>query len=114
MVKIDKDRCIGCARCVNICPQGFEMVNGKAQIKDENANCITEAVNICPKGAIIFKENKSQEETSTRQSFGTGFINDIRSSFRRGGSFKTSRPIRYGNRSGHRGNKAKGRRRHLK
>ena len=114
MVKIDKDSCIGCARCVNICPQGFEMVNGKAQIKDENANCIVETANICPGGAIILEENKSQEETSTRQSFRTGFINDIRSSFKRGGSFKTSRPIRHGNRSGHRCNKGKSRRRQLK
>jgi len=114
LVKIDKDRCVGCGICVNICPQGFEILNGKSQIKDENASCIFEATNSCPRVAIILEENKSQEKTSTRQSFRTGFINDIISSFEKGGSFKTSRPIRYGNRSGHRGNKGRGRRRQLK
>ena len=114
MVKIDKDRCVGCGICVNICPQGFEILNGKAKIKDENANCIIETANSCPRGAIILKENRNQEEASTRQSFRTRFINGIRSSFGRGGSFKTGRPIRHGNRSCHIGNKGKGRRRHLK
>jgi len=69
---------------VNICPQGFEMVNGKAKIKDENANCIIETVNSCPRGAIILEENKNQEEASTKQSFRAGFINGIGSSFDRG------------------------------
>ncbi|MHC2994515.1 MAG: ferredoxin [Candidatus Atribacteria bacterium] len=108
MVKIDKDRCFGCEICVNICPQGFEILNGKAKIKDENANCIVETANSCPRGAIILEENKSQEETSTKQSFRTGFINGIRSSFGRGGSFKTGRPIRYG----HKGNKGWGRKKY--
>ena len=115
MVKIDKDRCVGCGICVNICPQGFEILNGKAKIKNENANCIIETVNSCPRGAIILKENRNQEEASTRQSFRTRFINGIKSSFGRDGIFKTGRPImRHGNRSGHRGNKGKGRRIHLK
>ena len=107
MVKIDKDRCVGCGICVNICPQGFEMVNRKAKIKDENANCIIETANSCPRGAIILEENKNQEEASTKQSFRPGFINSIGSSFERGRSFRTGRTIS----PGHRGNKGKGRRR---
>jgi len=104
-VKIDKNRCVGCGICVNICPQGFEILNGKAKIKDENANCIIETADSCPRGAIIIEENKNQEETSTRQSFRTGFTNGIRSSFKRDGIFKIGRPIRHGSRSCHRGNK---------
>lgn len=110
MVKIDKDRCVGCGICMNICPQGFEIVNRKARIEDENASCITEAAISCPRGAIILKENKNQEESSTRQSFRTGFINGIESNFERSSSFETGRSIS----PGHRGNKGKGRRRHLK
>jgi len=104
LVKIDKDRCVGCGICVNICPQGFKMVNRKAIIEDESANCITEAANSCPRGAIILKENKNQEEPSTRQTFRPGFISGIGSSFERGRNFGTSRPIN----PGHRGNRGQG------
>ena len=104
MVKIDKNRCVGCGICVNICPQGFEMVNRKAIIEDENANCITEAANSCPSGAIILEENKNQEEASARQAFRPGFINAIGSSFERGRSFRTGKTIS----PGHRGNRGQG------
>ena len=104
MVKIDENRCVGCGICVNICPQGFKMVNRKAIIEDENASCITEAANNCPQGAIIFEENKNQEEPSTRKAFRSGFINTIGSSFGRGRNFGTGGPISHG----HRGNRGQG------
>jgi len=78
LIKIDKNLCIGCRRCVNICPQGFEMVNGKAQIKDENVSCIFEAANICPREAIIIAENKNLGEMDTEQPVGIGFSNFMR------------------------------------
>ena len=108
MVKIDKDRCAGCEICVNICPQGFKMVNRKAIIEDENANCITEAANSCPRGAIILEENKNQEEPSTRQTFRPGLIGGIGSSFGKGRNFGTNKPIN----PGHRGNRGQGKGRH--
>jgi len=104
MVRIDKNRCVGCGICVNICPQGFKIVNRKAIIEDENVSCITEAANSCPQGAIILEENKNQEESSTRQSFIPRFINGIRNSFERSRSFRTGRPIS----PGHRGNRGRG------
>jgi len=108
MVRIDKNRCVGCGICVNICPQGFKIVNRKAIIEDENASCITEAANSCPQEAIILEENKNQEEESTRQSFRPGFINSIGSSLERGRNFRTGRPIS----PGHRGNRGRGKGRH--
>lgn len=56
MMKIDKNKCIGCGACASICPNGFEIVNGKAKIKDKNAKCINEAVLVCPQQAIIIGE----------------------------------------------------------
>lgn len=60
---IDEEKCIGCGACANICPQGFEMAGGKAKVRDENAGCINEAANSCPRKAIIIdkKEGTGQE-----------------------------------------------------
>ena len=57
MVKIvvDVDKCIGCGACVAICPEGFEMVDGKVHpVKTEvkKISCEAEAASSCPVGAI--------------------------------------------------------------
>ena len=52
MTKIDKNTCIGCGACIATCPQGFEIKDGKAYIKDSKAKCIKEAAEGCPVGAI--------------------------------------------------------------
>ncbi len=52
MVKIDKDKCIGCGACAAACPEGFDVVEGKAKIKDAKAKCIEETIDMCPVGAI--------------------------------------------------------------
>ncbi|MFO7973864.1 MAG: ferredoxin [Candidatus Hydrogenedentota bacterium] len=52
MVYIDEQRCIGCGTCVSVCPSGFELIEGKAKVKDETADCIQDAVIACPRGAI--------------------------------------------------------------
>ncbi len=53
MIRLNVDRCIGCGRCVEICPAGFEMRGEKAALKDPKAACVGEAMAACPVGAIM-------------------------------------------------------------
>ena len=56
MVSVDKEKCIGCGSCSAVCGEVFEMVDGKAKVKagkeGSNAECVKEAINICPVDAI--------------------------------------------------------------
>jgi len=47
-MKIDQDKCLGCGVCARVCPDGIEMKDGKAIIKDNSAKCLNEAAEICP------------------------------------------------------------------
>ena len=55
---IDREGCIGCALCVNVCPDVFEMSeDGKASvivemIPVESENCANEAKEGCPVSVI--------------------------------------------------------------
>ena len=52
MVKVDKKKCVGCGACVMTCPDGFEISDGVARVKDSKADCIDEAIESCPVDAI--------------------------------------------------------------
>jgi len=52
MVKIDQKKCLGCGACVSACEKGFEIKNGKAEIRDSKALCLKEGVEACPVDAI--------------------------------------------------------------
>jgi len=57
VANIDKDLCIGCELCPQVCADVFEMTDdGKAGIiagSDQSAACVQEAVDQCPVGAIV-------------------------------------------------------------
>ena len=58
MVNVNKEKCIGCGLCSNLCPEVFEMTDGgKAAVKEranseKNKECIKEAKEGCPVSAI--------------------------------------------------------------
>ena len=54
MVKIDKEKCIGCGACASICSEIFEIGDdGKAKVKaQKNISCVKEAIGSCPVDAI--------------------------------------------------------------
>jgi ferredoxin len=66
--RIDKERCIGCGVCQNICPNGIKMAKGKAEIKDEKAECLKEASDACPQKAIILNENDYSKNKKNEKS----------------------------------------------
>ena len=53
---VDSDLCVGCGLCVQVCGDVFEMdAEGKAAVKDGadlSADCVQDAVDQCPVGAI--------------------------------------------------------------
>ena len=59
-IKIDQEQCIGCGSCQAVCPDVFEMKDdNKAHIKEneaDKADCVQEAVDICPVQAIEIEE----------------------------------------------------------
>ena len=52
MIKINEEVCFGCGACVAYSPEGFEIVDGKAVLKNPKAKGIKEAIEYCPVNAI--------------------------------------------------------------
>lgn len=54
------DDCIGCGACVGVCPDNFELIDGKSKAKNatvEEIGCCGEAKDACPVDAISVEEN---------------------------------------------------------
>ncbi|MDP8214752.1 MAG: ferredoxin [Candidatus Euphemobacter frigidus] len=52
MIWLDDNQCIGCGKCVEVCPSGFEMKVDKAVLTNPDADCVAQAMAACPVGAI--------------------------------------------------------------
>jgi ferredoxin len=58
MYKVDKEKCLGCAGCTVICPNGIELGDdNKAQIIDQEEIEKAGGEDICPYGAIIKQDD---------------------------------------------------------
>ena len=57
-VKVDKEACIGCGMCIDICPKVFEYdYGGKSvckleEIPDDLSEKVNESADVCPVSAI--------------------------------------------------------------
>jgi ferredoxin len=53
MVKVNKEKCIGCGACASVCSEVFVMKDGKAKVKaQKEVPCVKEAIQSCPVKAI--------------------------------------------------------------
>ena len=54
VIKVDKEKCIGCGLCTSICKEVFAMgKDGKAMVKaQKKIPCVKEAMDNCPVSAI--------------------------------------------------------------
>ena len=66
VIEIDRDKCIGCAQCVNACHQGaLAMVDGKAKLVGEiKCDGLGACIGDCPVGALkLIQKEVSVAET---------------------------------------------------
>jgi len=58
---VDQELCVGCGACEGSCPEVFELLDDKSQVKlepvpEEFQECALEAEEGCPVGAISHEE----------------------------------------------------------
>jgi ferredoxin len=60
MIKVNKDKCIGCGLCAGMCPETFQMdADNKSEVVNPEVNdCAKNAEQNCPVQAITITKNK--------------------------------------------------------
>ncbi|MDD5423340.1 MAG: 4Fe-4S binding protein [Candidatus Omnitrophica bacterium] len=63
MIKIDEDKCNGCALCIPNCPEGaLRIIDGKARlISDLFCDGLGACIGHCPQGAITIEEREAEK-----------------------------------------------------
>ena len=61
IIKIDRDKCIGCGACADACHEGaIEMINGKAVLtREDYCDGLGDCLPACPTDAISFEEREA-------------------------------------------------------
>lgn len=71
IIKIDEEKCNGCALCAQACHEGaIGMVNGKAKLlRDDYCDGLGDCLPACPTGAISFevREAKAYDEKAVKE-----------------------------------------------
>lgn len=63
MITIDRDKCIGCGKCVSVCPfTVLNMSEGKANLTDKHCLECMHCSIVCPVDAIRFNGEEAREE----------------------------------------------------
>ena len=57
-IKVYKQNCLGCGVCISLCPEVFELKDGKSKVKEKvdfkkHKDSIKEVIDSCPVEAII-------------------------------------------------------------
>jgi ferredoxin len=63
IIKIDKEKCVGCSLCVNACHEGaIGLVDGKAKLlRDDYCDGLGNCLPVCPTGAITFEQREAAQ-----------------------------------------------------
>ncbi len=62
MFKVNREKCVGCQQCIDVCPMGaISIVNSKARIDGDNCRECGNCAQVCPENAIYNTLDKDVE-----------------------------------------------------